>query len=196
MANSTYFFDPNQTGVSINPNSNESMMKLKQNPTDISMSEFDDGEFCKVHRGEPLIAIDDTDPDKYGCNKCVFERLLQRPRFLAHQAKMTKKRVDKCYEELTSNLQEVDKLEPSVFQQTVQKTITDYFQTIYRQIRDIEKEVHSQIKSSNSLEALRDALEALHEKLNHKQMDQLQEEKKTIDNRIETQRFANIVRHK
>ena len=119
MANSTYFFDPNQSQVSNNPNSNETMLKLKSMPTDISMCEFDDGEFCKIHRGESIIAVDDADSDKYGCNKCVFERLLDRPRFLAHQAKMTKKRVDKCYDELVDNLKEVDNLEPSVFQQTV-----------------------------------------------------------------------------
>ena len=76
MANSTYFFDPNQSQMTNNPNSNESMLKMKSNPSDVSMSEIDDGEFCRIHRGEPVIAIDDADLDRYGCNKCVFERLL------------------------------------------------------------------------------------------------------------------------
>ena len=80
-----------------------------------ALTDFDEGELCTIHRGEPMIAIDDADLSKYGCNKCVFERQLQRPRFLAHSAKQTKKRVDKCYEDLVTNLKEVDKLEPSVF---------------------------------------------------------------------------------
>ena len=61
-------------------------------------------------------------------------------------------------------------------------------------MRDVEREVMNQIKSSGNLAALREALEALHQKISHKQMDKLQEEKKSIDQRIETNRFANIVR--
>ena len=71
--------------------------------------------------------------------------------------------------------------------------MSDFFNTIYKQVREVEKEVIASIKSSTNLAALKEALDALHAKLNHKQMDRLEEEKKLIDVRVETQRYASIV---
>lgn len=59
-------------------------------------------------------------------------------------------------------------------------------------MREVEREVIAQIRQSSNLDRLREALEALHQKLNHKEMDKLQDEKSKIDSRIETQRFASI----
>ena len=101
VPSTTYYFDPNQnqSGLRIQSSENKSLRSLPQNISiNQALTDFDDGELCTIHRGEPMIAIDDADLQKYGCNKCVFERQLQRPRFLAHSAKQTKKRVDKCYE--------------------------------------------------------------------------------------------------
>ena len=60
-------------------------------------------------------------------------------------------------------------------------------------MREVEREVIAEIKQSHNLAKLREALEALHGKLNHKEMDKLQEEKSKMDSRIETQRFASII---
>ena len=70
---------------------------------------------CSIHPGEPIIAIDQSDNTLYGCNKCVFEKRLKRPKFLVAGAKRTKKRIDAQYEELVKNLDEIENLEPDAF---------------------------------------------------------------------------------
>ena len=84
VSNPTYFFDPNSS-----KQSGGSPLRSKHSNISINqaLTDFDEGELCPIHRGEPVIAIDDADHKKYGCNKCVFEKQLARPRFLAHQAK-------------------------------------------------------------------------------------------------------------
>jgi len=52
--------------------------------------DFDTAEICQFHKGEILIARDEIDANLYGCDKCVFERKLQKPVFIVHQAKVTK----------------------------------------------------------------------------------------------------------
>ena len=76
---SAYFFDPNQTQITNNEISNESQKIIQKNsdaPLNSVPRDIDDGEFCMIHRRERLIAMDDSTPAKFGCNKCVFERLL------------------------------------------------------------------------------------------------------------------------
>ena len=131
-------------------------------------------------------------PQIYGCNKCVFEKKLADPRFLVAAAKRTKKMIDVQYEELVKNLDEIEKLEPDAFQQRVQNEVTAYFNALYKNIKEVEKEVISQIKASKNLENLKASLDALLQKLNHTEMAKLQEEKKTIDARVGAQRFAYI----
>ena len=59
------------------PSENKSLRTLPSNISiNQALTDFDEGELCTIHRGEPMIAIDDADLGKYGCNKCVFERPL------------------------------------------------------------------------------------------------------------------------
>ena len=131
-----------------------------------------------------------------GCNKCVFEKKLQKPIFLAFQAKQTKQRIDERYTELTQNLNQVNSLEPDVLEQKIQRQVADYFSTLTRQIKDIEKDVMNHIHNSSSLAQLKVVLAALHFKLNNKDIDRLEEEKKTIDVRVDTQRYAFVAQRK
>ena len=64
--------------------------------------------------------------------------------------------------------------------------MSDFFGTVYRTIKEIEREVIIQIKWSNNLNSLHVLLENLYQKLNHRQMDKLEEEKKDIDMKIKT----------
>ena len=76
-----------------------------------------------------------------------------------------------------ANLDHIEQLEPNAFQQKIQNDVSAYFGQLYKQMREVEREVIKQIRESTNLEQLRQALEALHQKLNHKEMDKLQEEK-------------------
>jgi len=58
------------------------------------MHDFENDELCVQHTGEVTIAVDENNPDIYGCNKCVFEKRLLRPRFLVAAAKRTKRKID------------------------------------------------------------------------------------------------------
>lgn len=147
--------------------------------------DYSDSELCALHKGELIIARDKNE-NKYGCNKCIFERQLKQPIFLAFAAKQTKKKVDERYEILLRHLKDLENLDPVTFQNKVQSQVNDFFQKVYKQIREVEKEVISQIKSSVNLQSLREALEALHAKINHKEFDQIEDEKKAIDGRVDT----------
>jgi len=61
-------------------------------------------------------------------------------------------------------------------------------------VSQAEKEVGLQIKHSKNQAGLKAALNALHLKLNTEDMDRLQEEKVTIDNRINNQRYAYVAK--
>ena len=71
----------------------------------------------------------------------MFEKRLERPKFLVAAAKRTKRRIDAQYGELVKNLDEIEKLEPDAFQQRVQNEISSYFGNLYRSIKEVEKEV-------------------------------------------------------
>jgi hypothetical protein len=62
--------------------------------------------------------------------------------------------------------------------------ISDYFAAVRSAVNQAEKEVGLQIKNSKNQAGLKAALTALHFKLNTEEMDRLQEEKVTIDDRI------------
>ena len=81
------------------------------------MLEYEKDELCEIHDGEVNIAIDEKNPEVYGCNKCVFEKKLLRPRFLVTAAKRVKKRIDLQYADLVKNLEEFDNLDPATFMQ-------------------------------------------------------------------------------
>lgn len=56
--------------------------------------DYEQDELCDQHAGEITIAVDTANPEIYGCNKCVFEKRLQRPRFLVAAAKKVKRKID------------------------------------------------------------------------------------------------------
>ena len=61
--------------------------------TGAPLVDLDSFEICPTHKNEPIIAQDST-TNVFGCNKCVFERKINKPVFLAYQAKQTKDRID------------------------------------------------------------------------------------------------------
>lgn len=74
-----------------------------------SLIDYDKLEICPDHKGEKIIAMETNESGfVFGCNKCVFEKKLTKPVFLAYQARQTKSRIDKSYQQLTYNLQQVD----------------------------------------------------------------------------------------
>ena len=73
-----------------------------------TLIDFEQSETCQIHRGEMIIAVDANDEALYGCNKCVFERKLEKPRFLVAQAKKTKNEIEQKYESLVHNLEEIE----------------------------------------------------------------------------------------
>ena len=49
------------------------------------MIDYEKHEICQDHKGETIIAMETTENEtKFGCNKCVFERKLTKPVFLAY----------------------------------------------------------------------------------------------------------------
>ena len=138
------------------------ILNASANQASMTMLDYEDRELCELHKGEIMIAVDVKDPTLYGCNKCVFERKLERPRFLVTEARRTKKTIDEHYNRLVTNLEEIEKLEPNAFQSKVQDEVSNYFSSVYKQIKEVEKHVINQIKSSQNLKLLREALEALH----------------------------------
>ena len=78
----------------------------------------------------------------------------------------------------------------------VQNEVSQYFNRVYKTVKEVERDVIAQIKASENLKRLREAHDQLYQKLNHKEMDLLQEEKRVIDSRVDTQRYCYIVQHR
>lgn len=76
---------------------------------------YEADELCPIHAGEVTIAVDLNHPQTFGCNKCVFEKKLEKPQFLVVAAKRTKKLIDAQHVALVKNLDEIEKLEPDAF---------------------------------------------------------------------------------
>lgn len=93
-----------------------------------SVIDLDNQEVCPDHQNEQIIAMQTVDGKLvFGCNKCVFERKLTQPVFLAYQARQTKQRIDERYKALTQNLKDVSNLEPDILQQKICRQVSDFF---------------------------------------------------------------------
>ena len=53
-------------------------------------------EKCVFHPKEQHIAVDDV-TGEFACNKCVFEKRIDKPLFMAVFARSTKKKFDEIY---------------------------------------------------------------------------------------------------
>lgn len=54
-------------------------------------------ERCSIHPREQYIAVD-MDTNIFACNKCVFEKKINKPLFMATFARLTKRQYDEMYE--------------------------------------------------------------------------------------------------
>lgn len=110
-------------------------------------------EKCHIHAKEQHIAVDDNS-GVFGCNKCVFEKRIEKPLFMAVFARQTKKKFDDMFQLLLRSMTSIEDLTPSLVSQRIQSSINDFFNAIHRQMKEIEKDVLQQIKQSLALREL------------------------------------------
>ena len=74
--------------------------------------------------------------------------------------------------------------------------VSDFFKIIYKAVKDVEREVMTQVRNSQSIKQMKVALDLLDKKINHSVMDKLEEEKNQLDLKVDANRFAYVVKHK
>ena len=60
-------------------------------------------EKCQIHKSEAYIAVDE-DSNEFACNKCVYEKRIMKPLFIATFARNLKKKFDDMYSKLLLNI--------------------------------------------------------------------------------------------
>lgn len=70
-------------------------------------------EKCKLHPKEQHIAVDE-ESNEFACNKCVFEKRISKPLFMATFARTMKRRYDEKYAEILKNITYAEDLTPSL----------------------------------------------------------------------------------
>lgn len=84
---------------------------------------LDNEERCTIHPKEQHIAVDE-ETNVFACNKCVFEKRINKPLFIASYARQTKRRYDEMYASIIKNITLVeDSLTPAQISQKIQLTI-------------------------------------------------------------------------
>lgn len=128
------------------------MMMNQQSRPNLDMLEVD--ERCAHHAKDQHIAVDET-TGEFGCNRCVFEKRIQKPLFIAGFARQTKTKFDELYELLYRYyMQSQEEYSAAAVQQTLNLAVTDFFGDIRRQLDEIERDIRMQMKQSVSYKEL------------------------------------------
>lgn len=69
-------------------------------------------EKCLIHGGREENIAYDTQTGAFACNKCVFEKRILNPDFIAPFARKTKDRFDDLYDSLLKNITLIEDLTP------------------------------------------------------------------------------------
>ena len=80
--------------------------------------------------------------------------------------------------------------------QRIQGNINDYFNEIHAQLKEIEKDVLLQIRSSAKLKNLSDIIDKLQVHLDEEQLKQLNSEKLLLEEKVDRARFGFVVNKK
>lgn len=83
------------------------------NSTRQSIENLEAEEKCQFHPKEQHIAICD-ETGVFACNKCVFERKIQKPLFMAGFARQTKVKFDEMYNNLLFSITCIEDLNPTL----------------------------------------------------------------------------------
>lgn len=96
---------------------------LHNQPLRASYETLDSEERCPIHPKEQHIAVDE-ETNVFACNKCVFEKRIHKPLFIASYARQTKRRYDDMYSQILKNITMVeDTLTPAQISQKIQLSI-------------------------------------------------------------------------
>jgi hypothetical protein len=107
----------------------------------LAMDHLEVNEKCPNHPKEPNIAVEQDDTKVFACNKCVFDKRIKKPLFIAKFARDIKAEYDEMYESLVIHISHIEDLTPTLISQRIQQLISDYFAAIHKQLRDIEKDL-------------------------------------------------------
>lgn len=138
----------------------------------------------------------DEESGTFACNKCVFEKRIQKPLFIATYARLTKRRYDEMYERLLKNITLVEDLTPALISQRIQSQIQDFFQAIYIQMKEIERDVLTQVKSCTKLKDLASLIETLTAQFDEELLQRLETERNVLDDKVDRARYGYIVTRK
>ena len=135
----------------------------------------------------------DETSGQFACNKCVFEKQVRKPLFMATFARKTKSKFDDQYDQLLKRCQDMQDLTPDFISQMIQGKIKEFFAMIHKQLKDMERDLLMQIKSSAKLKDIAITIESLTSQFDEDLMEQLEQEKGILDEKVDRARYGYIV---
>lgn len=115
---------------------------------------------------------------------------------MASFARSTKRNYDEMYDQILKSITCVEDLTPTMISQRIQNNIQDFFAAIYKQLKDIEKDVLTQVKASLKLKDLASLIESLHLQFDEELLKKLENEKFILDDKVDRARYGYIVTRK
>jgi thioredoxin-related protein len=88
-------------------------------------------ERCVIHPRELHIAVEEA-TNVFACNKCVFEKRIKKPLFLASFAYKTKHRYDEEYAKLHVNISKSEEISTNQISNRISMQVQELFQNLYR----------------------------------------------------------------
>ena len=185
-------------GISSSPRLTDAIntvLNSQQQIQRVALDQLEVEEKCQFHSKETNIAVDDV-TGQYACNKCVFEKRITKPLFMATYARQTKRNFDVMYESLLRNITSIEDLTPSLISQRIQSQIQDFFAAIYIQLKEIERDVLQQVKQSTKLKELASLIETLQAQFDEELLQRLESERTILEDKVEKARYGYIVSRK
>lgn len=119
-------------------------------------------EYCPIH-SDMFVAFD-KQKNELVCNQCIYnevedvQKALERLTFTSYVASSLKDLFDEKFSAYKTSLQDMNKIAPKVISQTLESTVTKFFDSVDSQITEVEQGVLQKIQGSTNLKELEDLL--------------------------------------
>ena len=140
----------------------------------------------------------DVESNQFGCQQCIFENDgFDESEFITLKARDIHDQFKKNYEDFQDIKYLLTTIRPELVTQSIRARVHRHFANLKAQLDNVETEVMSQIKNSDTLQKFLETSENLLEDVNEDMIGYIEQENQTISDKICQSRFAYLViKHK
>lgn len=101
------------------------------------------------------------------------------------------------YASLLKNVHDIDDFSPAVITNRITNTVQDYFTVLFKNLRELEKDIVNQVKNQQRIKELTTSMSELQGQFVEDELwEKLENEKNIIDEKVDHARYAFIVTRK